>query len=60
MVVHMGKPWVVHMGKPWVGQVFRATGGKALVWGKAPRIIKAHYITADGQRKASLLLASGA
>eukprot|EP00884_Botryococcus_braunii_P019397 jgi/Botrbrau1/6140/Bobra.331_2s0033.1 len=40
-------------------QVFRATNGKTLVWWKPPRIINAHYITGDGQRKTSLLLASG-
>jgi hypothetical protein len=40
-------------------QVFRATDGRALVWGKPPRIIMAQYITADGVRKNSLLLASG-
>lgn len=40
-------------------QVFRATGGKALVWGEKPRKVTAHYTTADGASKSSLLLASG-
>lgn len=40
-------------------QVFRATNGKALVWGKPPKIISAKYITGDGKQKTSLLLASG-
>lgn len=40
-------------------QVFRATNGKALVWGKPPRKIVAKYITGDGKQKSSLLLASG-
>ncbi|EIE25799.1 sterol delta-7 reductase DWF5 [Coccomyxa subellipsoidea C-169] len=40
-------------------QVFRATNGKALVWGKPPQIISAKYITGDGKQKTSLLLASG-
>ena len=40
-------------------QEFRATGGKALVWGAKPRKITAHYTTADGTPKTSLLLASG-
>lgn len=40
-------------------QVFRATNGKALVWGKPPKKIVAKYITGDGRQKTSLLLASG-
>ena len=40
-------------------QVFRATDGQALVWGKKPEIIIAKYSTADGKEATSLLLASG-
>ena len=40
-------------------QVFRATHGKAQVWGKAPTYITAKYTPADGQEKTSLLLTSG-
>ena len=40
-------------------QVFRATHGKASVWGKAPSFITAKYTPADGQEKTSLLLTSG-
>lgn len=40
-------------------QVFRATSGKALVWGKKPKIIIAKYKTGDGKEAQSLLLASG-
>lgn len=40
-------------------QVFRATNGTALVWGKPPKIISAKYVTGDGKQKTSLLLASG-
>jgi len=40
-------------------QVFRATNGRAKVWGKAPVALVAPYATADGAREASLLLASG-
>ena len=42
-------------------QVFRATGGKALVWGKKPVSIVATYSAGDDGRirKTSLLLASG-
>lgn len=42
-----------------VVQVFRATHGKAQVWGKAPTYITAKYTPADGQEKTSLLLTSG-
>lgn len=41
-------------------QVFRETGGQALVWGSKPQKITAHYTTGDGSTKTSLLLASGA
>ena len=40
-------------------QVFRATYGKAQVWGQAPSFITAKYTTGDGQEKTSLLLTSG-
>ncbi len=37
----------------------RATGGNTLVAGKAPVLVRAHYTTADGQQRESILLASG-
>lgn len=40
-------------------QVFRATHGKAQVWGKAPTYITAKYTPADGHEKTSLLLTAG-
>ena len=40
-------------------QTFRATGGRARVWGAPPRKLVATYTTASGARKQSLLLASG-
>jgi 7-dehydrocholesterol reductase len=44
--------------------IFRATNGKALVWGKKPKFIEAEYIIIDQKtgkeiKKKSLLLASG-
>ena len=42
-----------------VVQVFRATHGKAKVWGKSPSFITAKYTPADGQEKTSLLLTAG-
>jgi 7-dehydrocholesterol reductase len=38
---------------------FRATGGRAPVWGAPPRAIPARYVTADGQVHDTALLASG-
>mmetsp|Transcript_698 Transcript_698/g.2050 ORF Transcript_698/g.2050 Transcript_698/m.2050 type:complete len:485 (-) Transcript_698:720-2174(-) len=40
-------------------QVFRESGGRALVWGAKPHKITAHYTTGDGATKTSLLLTSG-
>jgi 7-dehydrocholesterol reductase len=40
-------------------QTFRATNGRAKVWGRAPVKLVAPYTTASGARKQSLLLASG-
>lgn len=40
-------------------QNVRATNGKTTVWGKAPEIIVGHYTTEKGEKKESLLLASG-
>jgi len=40
-------------------QVFRATDGKTLIWGRPPRMIRAQYTTSKGDVKSSLLLASG-
>ena len=40
-------------------QHFRATGGRARVWGAPPVKLVAPYVTASGAKKQSLLLASG-
>jgi 7-dehydrocholesterol reductase len=40
-------------------QRVRATEGRTTVWGKAPVIIVGHYTTERGEKKESLLLASG-
>lgn len=40
-------------------QAFRAAGGKDLIWGRKPRIVRAEYTTGDGVKRKSLLLASG-
>ncbi|PXF48944.1 7-dehydrocholesterol reductase [Gracilariopsis chorda] len=40
-------------------QVFRASEGRCTVWGKRARMIEASYVTGDGKRRRSLLLASG-
>lgn len=40
-------------------QRFRSSGGKEMVWGRAPRVIHAKYITGDGVTRTSILLASG-
>jgi 7-dehydrocholesterol reductase len=40
-------------------QEFRRSGGKDPIWGEAPKMIKAKYLTASGEEKASLLLYSG-
>jgi 7-dehydrocholesterol reductase len=40
-------------------QRVRATNGETLVWGKRPVIIVGHYTTENGEKKESLLLASG-
>jgi 7-dehydrocholesterol reductase len=40
-------------------QRVRASHGKTTVWGKPPVIIVGHYTTEKGERKQSLLLASG-
>jgi 7-dehydrocholesterol reductase len=37
----------------------RATNGQTTVWGKKPVIIVGHYTTENGEKKESLLLASG-
>ena len=39
--------------------VARATGGDCLIWGRKPDMIRATYTTETGERKSSLLLASG-
>lgn len=40
-------------------QRVRATGGKTLVWGKPPELIRAPYTTAEGEQRENLLLVSG-
>jgi 7-dehydrocholesterol reductase len=40
-------------------QRVRATDGKTTVWGKPPVIVIGHYTTEKGEKKESLLLASG-
>lgn len=40
-------------------QEFRATNGRAKVWGKEPDFVAAKYLTKDGEERSSLLLASG-
>jgi 7-dehydrocholesterol reductase len=40
-------------------QRVRATGGACTVWGRAPVLLTAHYTTAAGEARESLLLASG-
>ena len=40
-------------------QRVRATNGKTTVWGKPPEIVVGHYTTESGEKKESLLLASG-
>jgi 7-dehydrocholesterol reductase len=40
-------------------QLVRATHGQVKVWGKTPVLLVGHYTTAKGERKESLLLASG-
>ena len=40
-------------------QVVRATYGKTTIWGAAPLIIHADYVTETGEKKKSILLASG-
>ena len=40
-------------------QRVRATRGKTTVWGKAPVLVVGHYTTEAGEKKESLLLASG-
>jgi 7-dehydrocholesterol reductase len=40
-------------------QVVRATNGNTTIWGKAPVVIHAEYMTEKGEKKKNLLLASG-
>ena len=40
-------------------QEFRATNGRAKIWGSEPQYVEAHYVTEDGQDRQSLLLTSG-
>ncbi len=40
-------------------QEFRATNGRAKVWGREPVYIEAKYRTKEGTERTSLLLASG-
>jgi len=38
---------------------FRLSHGKMEIWGKTARVIEANYVTTDGRKHKSLLLASG-
>ena len=40
-------------------QHFRQTEGKCIIWGRAPKIVRAKYLTGDGKELSSILLASG-
>ena len=40
-------------------QVVRATGGDCTIWGKKPRLVAAKYRAEDGEKKETVLLASG-
>jgi len=40
-------------------QEFRATSGKVKIWGTEPKMVRAEYITSDGEKRESLLLACG-
>ena len=40
-------------------EMFRECDGQCTIWGRKPVMIRTKYITADGQEKSSLLLASG-
>ena len=40
-------------------QRVRATNGQTTVWGKKPVLVVGHYVTESGEKKESLLLASG-
>lgn len=40
-------------------QYFRRTGGKETIWGSIPKKVVATYTTADGEKRTSMLLASG-
>ncbi len=40
-------------------QMVRATNGECKIWGKKPEIIKAQYVTKEGETKNSILLVSG-
>lgn len=64
--LHAGALFAAGLAAIWINydadrqrQVFRATKGRAKVWGRAPVKLVARYATADGSTKSSLLLASG-
>jgi 7-dehydrocholesterol reductase len=68
---HLGLPLAIAMFALGVASIFtnyaadaqrqrvRATNGATTVWGKAPVIVVGHYVTEKGEKKESLLLASG-
>ena len=68
---HLGLPLAVGIAALGIFSIFinymadaqrqrvRATNGKTTVWGKPPEIIVGHYTTEKGEKKESLLLASG-
>jgi 7-dehydrocholesterol reductase len=43
----------------WQRQKVRSTNGNTTIWGEAPVLIRASYITETGEKKNNLLLASG-
>ncbi|KAL1920089.1 uncharacterized protein VTP21DRAFT_1235 [Calcarisporiella thermophila] len=39
--------------------IVRRTNGQCLIWGRPPRMVRTEYITSDGKKHSSILLASG-
>jgi 7-dehydrocholesterol reductase len=68
---HLGAPLAIGIFVLGVASIFtnyaadaqrqrvRATNGATKVWGKAPVLVVGHYVTEKGEKKESLLLASG-
>ena len=69
--VHLGLPIAIFIAIAGVSSVLinffadkqrqdvRAANGKGLVWGKKPKLIAAEYTTSKGEKKQTVLLASG-